>query len=504
MYNVNTSTYSFHPKAVIKSLVIAKIIISITLLAGCISRGETGAVNHSATEFYGKLDDEIPSLMAKYRIPGAIVAVIKDGEPVFKNGYGYANVKSGRKMTTDAYCRVESITKSVTAWGVIKLVERGEINLDTPVAEYLKSWEFPESDYPTDKITVRQLLNHTSGLPLGTIGVRYAPTEQIPALRESLTQNALPNNNPGVHFEYSNVGYHILELLIEEVTGLDFNQYMVQEVLSPLGMTHSSFEWQTSFADSIPNGYDFSGNSVPPYVYPEKAAGGLFATVDDIARFVCAGMLDSGARGNVLNQESIEQLYTPSANNLGFYGFAFDSYGFGHLIEELPNGKTAVAHGGQGTGWMTHFHAVPESGDGVVILTNSQRSWPFFAQILTQWAEWNGFKRVGMSIISTGEMVLWAVVGLLIILTTLQGLRIITGIGNSSRSFSPFSKRKRKSNIALFSIFILLNGIYIWAVSQDYIFFTSIFPVISRWLLFVAPAISVLLLLTIMFPKTKH
>jgi hypothetical protein len=80
--NVNTSTYNFHPKAVIKSLVIAKIIISITLLAGCISRGETGAVNHSATEFYGKLNDEIPSLMAKYRIPGAIVAVIKDGEPV--------------------------------------------------------------------------------------------------------------------------------------------------------------------------------------------------------------------------------------------------------------------------------------------------------------------------------------------------------------------------------------------------------------------------------------
>lgn len=504
MCNNKTISNTIPLKDLFSSLIIAKIIISIILLSGCIAREETEAVNHSATERFGKLDDEIPSLMAKYRIPGAIVAVIKDGEPVFINAYGYANVKSGRKMTTDAYCRVESISKSVTAWGVMKLVERSEINLDTPVVEYLKSWEFPESDYPTDKITVRQLLNHTSGLPLGTIGVRYAPTEQIPALRKSLTQNALPNSNPGLHFEYSNVGYHILELLIEEVTGLDFNQYMVQEVLSPLGMTHSSFEWRTSFADSIPIGYDFSGKPVPPYVYPEKAAGGLFATADNITRFVCAGMMDSMASGNVLNRESIVQLYTPSVNNLGFYGFAFDSYGFGHLIEELPNGKTAVAHGGQGTGWMTHFHSVPETGDGIVILTNSQRSWPFFAQILTQWAEWNGFKRVGMSIISTGERVLWAVVGLLIILTTLQGLRIITGIGNSSRSFSPFSKRKRKSNIALFSIFILLNVLYIWAGSQDYIFFTSIFPIISRWLMFVAPAISALLLLAIMFPKTKH
>jgi CubicO group peptidase (beta-lactamase class C family) len=502
--NVYVNALNFHSKMLNSSVTKAKILISIFLFAGIIVRGETVAINQPVSDFSLQLDREIPLLMAKYRVPGVIVAVIKDGEPAFKNAYGYANVKSERKMTTDDYCRVESISKSVTAWGVMKLVERGEINLDTPVAEYLKSWEFPESDYPTQKITVRQLLNHTSGLPLGTIGVRYAPTEQRPTLRESLSRHATLNRNPGLHFEYSNVGYHILELLIEEVTGLSFDLYMEEEVLRPLGMVHSGFEWRSSFADSIPHGYDFSGHPVPPYVYPEKASGGLFATVDDIAKFVCAGMLGSGGTGKVLHRESIEQLYAPSASNLGFYGFAFDSYGFGHLIEELPNGKAAVAHGGQGTGWMTHFHAVPETGDGIVILTNSQRSWPFFAQILTQWAEWNGFKRVGMSVIFTSERVLWVVVGLLIILTSLQGLKLITGIGNSSRSFSPFSKRRRKSNLTMFSIFLLLNTIYIWAVSQDYIFFTSIFPVISRWLLFVAPAISAILLLTILFPKTKH
>jgi CubicO group peptidase (beta-lactamase class C family) len=486
------------------SLTMAKILISIFLLAGSIARGENEATNQSLTELSVHLDRKIPSLMAKYKIPGAIVAVIKDGELAFKNAYGYANVKSGRKMTTDDYCRVESISKSVTAWGVMKLVERGEINLDTPVAEYLKSWEFPESDYPTHKITVRQLLNHTSGLPLGTIGVQYEPTGQIPTLKESLTQNALPNRNPGFHFEYSNVGYHILEMLIEEVTGLSFDQYMVQEVLRPLGMMHSSFEWRSSFADSFPDGYDFLDNPVPPYVYPEKASGGLFATVDDIARFVCAGMLDSRARNNVLNKESILNLYTPSASKLGFYGLAFDSYGFGHLLEELPNGKSAVAHGGQGTGWMTHFHAVPETGDGIVILTNSQRSWPFFARVLTLWAQWSGFERVGMSIIFTSERIIWAVVGLLVLLVSWLLLQVGIGIGKSTRSFSPFSKRKRKSRFALILFSALISVTYIWAVRQDYIFFTSIFPRIASWLVFIAPSLAILLLLVVLFPKSNQ
>ncbi len=485
-------------------MTIAKILISIFLLNGSIAGGENGSANPSLREFSVHLDREIPSLMSKYKIPGAIVAVIKDGKPVFKNAYGYANVKSGRKMTTDDYCRVESISKSVTAWGVMKLVERGEINLDTPVAEYLKSWEFPDSDYATHKITIRQLLNNTSGLPLGTIGVRYEPTGQIPTLKESLTQNALPNRNPGLQFEYSNVGYHILELLIEEVTGLSFDRYMVQEVLRPLGMMHSSFEWRSGFTDSIPFGYDFSENPVPPYVYPEKASGGLFATVEDIARFVCAGMLDSRVRGNVLNKESILTLYTPSASNLGFYGFAFDSYGFGHLLEELPNGKSAFAHGGQGTGWMTHFHAVPETGDGIVILTNSQRSWPFFAQVLTRWAQWNGFERVGMSIIFTSERCLWVVVAILILLASWLGLRVIIGIGQSTRSFLLFSKRNLKCRIALICLFALISAIYIWAVSQDYIFFTSIFPGIASWLVFIATSLAILLLLVLLFPKSNQ
>ncbi len=481
---------------------IIKIFLSIILLCGTIVKGAAETVNYPGTEFFKQLNMDIPSLMAKYKIPGAVLAVIKNGELVFTNAYGYANVEDGRRMSTYDHFRVESISKSITAWGVMKLVEQGKVNLDTPVVEYLKSWEFPKSDLSTKAITVRQLLSHTSGLPLGPIGVRYSPMAQIPSLRESLTQNALPGRAPDSHFEYSNVGYHILELLIEEVTGLSFARYMEREVLTPLGMMHSSFDWQSSFANNIPTGYDFLSNPVPPYVYPEKAAGGLIATVEDIARFVCAGMENSNVKGNVLNKKSIKQLYTASVSNLGLYGFAFDSYGLGHLLEELPNGQIAVSHGGQGTGWMTHFHSIPQTGDGIVILTNSQRSWPFFAQVLTRWVQWNGFKRIGISIIATSEKILWAVVGLLILLAFCLTLKVVIEISKSARSFSPFSRTKSKIRIVLTLLFIFISAIYIWAVSQDYIFFTSIFPGITGWLVFLTPAIAIILLLVVLFPKS--
>ena len=139
------------------------------------------------------------------------------------------------------------------------------------------------------------------------------------------------------------------------------------------------------------------GQPIPVYVYPATASGGLFSTVDDIARFVAAGMTRFGNTGHaVLSPETIAELYVPGVDTASFYSIVFDAYGYGHFIENLSNGYRAVAHGGQGYGWMTHFHAVPETGDGIVILINSQRSWPFFVYVLSDWARWIGAGSVGM------------------------------------------------------------------------------------------------------------
>ncbi len=269
----------------------------------------------------------------------------------------------------------------------MKLVESGLVNLDQPVQQYLRDWQFSESNHSEAGITIRRLLSHIAGLPLGTIGVRYAPDDDIPSLRESLSQEARLIQEPGSSFLYSNVGYHVLELLVEEVTGRDFAEYMAQEVLRPLGMTTASFSWNEALRPQVPTAYDLQGTPIPIYVYPEKASGGLLAPVEDVARFVTAAMTGSpNAAYPVLARNSIRSLYTPEVEHPGIYSVVADAYGFGHFLEEMPEKQQAVWHGGQGTGWMTHFHAVPESGDGIVILTNSQRSWPLISQVLSDWA----------------------------------------------------------------------------------------------------------------------
>src|SRR5690606_17148234 len=175
-----------------------------------------------------------------------------------------------------------------------------------------KTWSFPESSFQTSAITIRQLLSQTSGMPLGTIGVHYSPYENKPSLKEVLTRDAVLEREPGQSFSYSNTGFNLLELLIEEVTGGDFAEYMQLEILKPLGMEHSSFNWSVSFDPPVPFGYDTRNSPVPVYVYPDKAAGGLFSTVEDIATFISAGMTGFSSSGlNVLKAENINKLYTP-------------------------------------------------------------------------------------------------------------------------------------------------------------------------------------------------
>jgi CubicO group peptidase (beta-lactamase class C family) len=125
-------------------------------------------------------------------------------------GYGYADVASGRELTVNTPMSVQSITKSVTAWGVMRLVEKGLIDLDAPVSQYLKSWRFPQSDYPTENITTRQLLSHTAGMPLGDFTNVYSPGETMPSNRDVMTREAVLTREAGTGFSYSNTGYNLI------------------------------------------------------------------------------------------------------------------------------------------------------------------------------------------------------------------------------------------------------------------------------------------------------
>lgn len=439
-------------------------------------------------EFKAHMDERIPALMKSYGIPGCNIALVQDNEVVWTEGYGYADVASGRALTVDTPMSVQSITKSVTAWGIMSLLEKELIDLDAPVSQYLKSWQFPVNDYPTDIITVRQLLSHTAGMPLGDFTNIYSPGEAMPSNRDVMTGEAVLMREPGTGFSYSNTGYNLLEIVIEDVTGQSFSDYIRTEVLLPLGMEKATFDIDKAMTPYPPTGYNLRGEPVPVYLYPSKASGGLFATAHDIARFAAAGMQENP----VLSGESIKLMYTPQSKKIGIYGLIFEAYGFGHYIEKLPNGMLSVSHGGQGNGIMTHLQAVPETGDAIVLLTNSQRSWPFIAYVLSDWAQWRGFPSVGMGRIIWGHYGLCVVIGMLVSASLLVILELVP----------TFYQQKRTGfRLLRVSAASILLGMLIWCAYQEYLFMTSVFPILSVWLGGAAFVLSIVLLLSAVLPQ---
>jgi CubicO group peptidase (beta-lactamase class C family) len=342
----------------------------------------------------------------------------------------------------------------------------------------------PESDDDERAVTVRRLLSQNSGLPLGPVGedAEYPPSGDVPPLRTYLSREARLSRPPGSGFAYSNVGFNLLELLVEEGTGRDFAAYMATEVLRPLGMRQSSYAWADSLRPRMPTGYERGGTPVPPYVYPAAASGGLLGTAGDVARFVAASVADTAVgTPPVLSPERIRTLHTPQVEIPGLYGMVADAYGFGHFLETLPTGQTAVWHGGQGHGWMTHFHAVPASGDGLVILTNSERSWPVMARILSDWAQWSGIGAVKMGRITQAATVLQILVGLMVLATLWGAGRLLWGLRRGTRRWAPLSGPVRPTRLLRAGLGLGIIAALAWSIAQPYLMVTAIFPATAEW-----------------------
>jgi len=485
----------------------AAIVGAVGLLAPVAVGGSVASTDtRSSTDvFADRLEVRVPALMERYEVPGVSIALVRDGRVAWSSAYGYADDVRRRPLTVDAIFRAESISKPVTAWGVLQLVEQGRLGLDDSVEDHLTNWDLPSSAFSREEVTIRRLLSHSGGLPLGSIGVQFEPGGQAPSLADSLSREARLVREPGAAFHYSNPGFDLLELLIEDVTGSDFAEHMEREVLGPLGMHDSSFSWSDEAEHRIASGHDTRGEVVAPYVYASKASGGLLATIDDLGRFVAAGMPDqTPGRPQVLSEESIRSLYSPTADMTGIYRAVSDGHGLGYFLETLPGGQQAVFYGGQGNGWLTHMHAVPEVGDGIVILTNSQRSWPLIAHVSSDWAQWRGFTSVGMSRIITATMALWTLIGLLGVVALGQSGRLARGLTSARRHFAPLSPAARPGRLTAGVGAVGLMAVLVWATGQDYLFVTSVFPIASIWLGIVLGFAALVLALTALLPRTPR
>ena len=468
-------------------------------LGGCLDglRRDRGEAAFSA-----RLEERVPDLLDRYEIPGASLALIEDGEVVWTGAYGESRPEEGRAMTTDTLCRPQSITKSVTAWGVMTLVEAGAINLDDPIGRHVTSWELPESEYSWDAVTVRRVLSHSAGLPAGGYD-NVSPGDELPSIYETLDGEAggpvaRPVGEPGT-FRYSNPGYVLLELLIEDVTGEDYAKYMRDAVLDPLGMDDATFDWSDRVESALITEHFVDGEPVPQYRESVRAHGMLYATAADVARFVAVATPgpdgEEPGRG-ILDPESVEELHTPIVETAGFYALGSDGAGLGHFVETLGDGERAVTHGGQGTGSWSWFHAVPETGDGIVLLTNSERSLQFIGDVVGEWADSREFSSVGVSsAVRWSRVPIWT----LWVVAAWLGYRLVRGLYGGTREFAPTSPRSRVSRAVVGGVGLLLLGAW-WGVARSIL--EHFVPVYTEWLGVVVSVVAVLLLVTAMVPRT--
>lgn len=427
--------------------------------------------------FAERLDARVATLMRRFDVPGVAIALVRDGEVAWTRAYGYADRDAGVPLAVDAVFHTGSLSKPVSAWGALRLVEEGALGLDDAVASIVGDWAPSPEGRGLDGVTVEDVLGHTSGAAIGPIGVSYPVGTPLPPLREVLARDVRFDRAAGSSFRYSNAGFDLIELAIEEATGERFEDVMVDLVLDPLAMTDASFAWRDAYGDRLPSGYDLRGQPVPPFLYATRASGGLFATVTDVARFVAASTSPGGdAAGRVLSRASLARLHAPRTPVTGPYGLVADAYGLGHFVEHLGDGTRAVWHGGQGYGWMTHLHVVPELGVGIVMLTNSQRSWPLIAGVLRDWADWEGVGGVKMERVEHGVAAMRALIAGLILATVTVAGRLAVDVARGRRRPAPFAARGRRRRVLRAVLGAAALSGLAWAAAQPYLLVSSVFP----------------------------
>ena len=331
-----------------------------------------------------QLERSVPRMLARSGTPGAAIAIVHEGRIEWLQAFGVADRKSGRRLDTDAIFQVGSISKLVAALGVMRLVEQGSLDLDRPVETYLSRRRLPPSPFGTSGVTIRAILSHTAGLSLhGYPG--YRPGTRLPTLEQSLAGHGLPPTSveviqPPGRFRYSGGGYTLLELAVEEVSGMDFAELMQDSILSPLGMANSSFTWEARLRPATATGHGRHLEPLPDYRYAERAAAGLFTTAADLARLAMA-QLESYHGNGVLAAGSMEELFRPVA----WVGGRNRAIGLGHFLEQADDGSLIVSHDGANRGWRASYALVPESGAALIILTNGDNGLAVISEVQSLW-----------------------------------------------------------------------------------------------------------------------
>lgn len=315
------------------------------------------------------VDAYITAQMRSMRIPGLALGIVKGDQVVYLRGYGVADA-SGRPVTPLTPFVIGSLTKSFTALAVMQLVEANKLELDTPVQRYIP-W-FRLADSPASaQVTLRHLLNHTSGIPryVGRVLLAGKGDKTMEQRVRELSSVAL-THPVGVMFQYSNANYLVLGLVIQTVSGQSYEEYIQQHVLDPLGMQHSFLSEADAMQNGMAKGYRWwFGVPLPvslPHLPDVLPAGFLLSNAEDMTHYLIAH-LKSGqyTETSILSPAGITELHRPGAA----IGSTDARYGMGWVTETV-NGISMFTHPGDTANFHADMILLPERQWGIILLVN--------------------------------------------------------------------------------------------------------------------------------------
>jgi len=301
-------------------------------------------------------------------IPGFTIAVVKDNKIVYKKAFGVKNLETGEKMTTLSLFHQASLTKPFVATCIMQLVEKGEINLDDPVTKYLPYFKINDERYKT--ITIRQMVTHTSGMPDVMDYEWDKPVYDNGALERyvrNLTDKELIAA-PGKIFRYSNMAFEVLGNLISKVSGLSFEEYVQQNILTPLNMKNSTLLKKEANKKLLTTPHvmekgDVVVSKVYPYNRMHAPSSTMISNVEDMSRWAMANL-------NYGELEGKRILQTPTYDILWTKGKGVaEPVGISWFIRD-HNGLKTISHSGGDTGYGSYIMLVPEKSLGIVMAAN--------------------------------------------------------------------------------------------------------------------------------------
>jgi CubicO group peptidase (beta-lactamase class C family) len=308
-----------------------------------------------AQDIAARIDEYIQAHLKMGQFNGAVL-VARDGKVIVSKGYGMANVELDVPNSPRTKFRLGSVTKQFTALAIAQLAERGKLSLDDPASKYV-----PAAHDSWNKVTIRHLLTHTSGIPSFTGFPDYPKfklEKTTPAQVIARFKDKLLEFEPGEKFAYSNSGYYLLGHIVEKASGMSYEAYLKQNIFNPLDMNDSGEDSNTAVIKRRATGYTRKGASWANADYIDMTipggAGALYSTVEDLYRWDQALYTDK-----LVSSKMLDTIFTPGKSN----------YGFGWFIEKRSD-RRVISHGGGIEGFNTIIARYPDQHVCVIALSN--------------------------------------------------------------------------------------------------------------------------------------